>query len=119
MAWGELIQMKRIGKLVLLTAASAFAAFPLLSQTPPKPSFEVISIKPTAPGPNFIRGGAPRGDRMDFTGANLRMLLQVSYGPVGALGGQMQIIGGPPWMDSDRYDVQAKADCSGGKLSRE
>jgi uncharacterized protein (TIGR03435 family) len=112
--------MKRIGKIVLFTAASAFAAFPLLSQTKPKPSFEVTSVKPTAPGPNFIRGGAPRGDRMDFTGANLRMLLQVAYGRIGnTLGGQLQILGGPAWMDSDRYDIQAKADCSGGKLSRE
>jgi uncharacterized protein (TIGR03435 family) len=105
---------------VLFTAASALAVFPLLSQTTKKPSFEVISIKPTAPGPNFIRGGAPRGDRLDFTGANLRMLLQVAYARIGnAPGGQLQIIGGPPWMDADRYDVQAKADCSGGKLSRE
>jgi uncharacterized protein (TIGR03435 family) len=112
--------MKTIGKVVLFSAASVFAAFPLLSQTPPKPSFEVISVKPTAPGPNFIRGGAPRGDRFDFTGANLRMLLQVAYGPIGnTLGSQVQIFGGPPWMDSERYDIQAKADCSGGKLSRE
>jgi len=112
--------MNRIGRVLLFTAASAFAVFPLLSQTPPKPSFEVISVKPTAPGPNFIRGGAPRGDRVDFTGANLRMLLQVSYGRVGnTLGGQLQIVGGPPWMDSERYDIQAKADCSLGKLSRE
>lgn len=112
--------MKRIGKVVLFTAASAFAVFPLSSQTPPKPSFEVISIKPTAPGPNFIRGGAPRGDRFDFTGANLRMLLNVAYSRIGnGPGGQLQIFGGPAWMDSERYDVQAKADCSGGKLSRE
>jgi uncharacterized protein (TIGR03435 family) len=31
----------------------------------------------------------------------------------------MQIVGGPAWMDSERYDVQAKADCSGGTFSRE
>jgi uncharacterized protein (TIGR03435 family) len=112
--------MKRIGNFVLFTAASALVVFPLLSQTKAKPSFDVISIKPTAPGPIGIRGGGPRGDRVDLTAANLRMLLQIAYARIGnAPGGQLQIFGGPPWMDADRYDVQAKADCSGGKLSRE
>jgi uncharacterized protein (TIGR03435 family) len=110
--------MKKFGRLVLFTAASAFAAFPLLSQTPPKPSFEVTSIKPSAPGLG-IRGGGPRGDRFDFAGANLRMLLSQAYGRQSSGLNQLQIINGPSWIDSDRWDVQAKADCSGGKLSRE
>jgi len=94
---------------------------PLLSQTTaPKPSFEVVSIKPSPPG-NFTRGGGPRGDRFTLSGASLRMLLQFAYqhSSVGFLGGQLQVIGGPNWMDSDRYDIQAKADCSGGTIPRE
>jgi len=49
------------------------------------------------------------------------MLLQNAYGRPGAgvPFGQLQIIGGPSWIDSDRWDVQATADCSGGVLSRE
>jgi uncharacterized protein (TIGR03435 family) len=31
----------------------------------------------------------------------------------------LQIIGGAPWMESDRYDIQATADCSGGPILRE
>jgi uncharacterized protein (TIGR03435 family) len=56
-----------------------------------------------------------------MSAATLRMLLQNAYqrpsttGPVGPI----QIFGGPSWMDSDRYDIQATADCSGGVLSRE
>jgi len=111
--------MKRFGRVVLFAAASAFAVLPLLSQTPtPKPSFEVTSIKPSAPGLG-IRGGGPRGDRFDFVGANLRMLLTQAYGRQAGGLNQLQIINGPSWIDSDRWDVQAKADCSGGKLSRE
>src|SRR5262249_21320644 len=88
--------------------------------TPPKPSFEVVSIKPSAPTLG-IRGGGPRGDRFSMTGASLKMLLQMAYGRPNnnALFGQLQISGGPNWMDSDRYDIEAKADCSGGVLSRE
>ncbi len=112
--------MKKIAKVALLIVASAFAVFPLLSQTPvQKPSFEVISIKPSAPNLG-IRGGGPRGDRVSLVGVNLRMLVQQAYGRAGGgPAGQIQIVGGPPWMDSDRYDVEAKADCSGGRLSRE
>jgi uncharacterized protein (TIGR03435 family) len=115
--------MNRPGKVVLMFAAAAFAVVPLLSQTSPKskPSFEVISIKPTAPNINFIRLGGARGDRYTVTGANLRMLLQNAYGrpSAGIPVGQLQIIGAPSWIDSDRWDVQATADCTGGVLTRE
>src|SRR5262245_44462459 len=113
----------KTGKVMLLVAAFAFAAIPLLSQTPPssKPAFEVISIKPTAPSQNFIRGGGARGDRYTMSGASLRMLLQNAYQrpSTGGPAGQLQIIGGPSWIDSDRYDIQATADCSHGVLSRD
>ena len=105
-----------------MIAAVAFAILPLFSQTSQtkKPSFEVISIKPSAPGLG-VRGGGPRGDRWTMSGATLRMLLGSAYSR-GSNGGplaQLQIIGGPSWLDSDRYDIQATADCSGGVLSRE
>lgn len=117
--------MKKTGKAALLTAASMFAVIPLLSQTAPtepktKLSFEVVSIKPSAPNLG-IRGGGARGDRYTMSGATLKMLLQNAYQPISTTGpiSQIQIIGGPTWIDADRYDIQATADCSGGVLSRE
>src|SRR6516225_5035555 len=117
--------MNKTGKFLLLMAAFGIAVMPLLSQTSSKakPSFEVISIKPSAPleGGRVRIGGGARGDRYTMSNANLRMLLQQAYsknsnaGP----GGQIQLIGGPNWMDSDRFDIQATADCSGGVISRE
>ena len=116
------LHMKQAGKCVVLAAALGFAVLPLLSQTTPKPklSFDVISIKPSAPGPG-IRGGGARGDRYSVNGATLRMLVQNAYQKINATGPptEVRIVGGPSWMDSDRYDVQATADCSGGVLSRE
>ena len=62
-----------------------------------------------------------RGDKYTVSNITLRLLVQTAYqrpstgGPVA----QLQMIGAPPWMDSDRYDVQAAADCSGGIITRE
>src|SRR5215831_19209298 len=106
----------------LLVLCLILAAVPLLSQTlqTAKPSFDVISIKPSAPanGPG-IRGGGPRGNRYTMSNATLRMLLQNGYQRIapGAPVGQIQIIGAPNWVDSDRFDIQATMDCSNGVLS--
>src|SRR5262245_41997568 len=99
--------MNRIGvATVAVTCAVAIAR--LSSQTPPKPAFEVISVKAAAPlgnGPMRIGGGA-RGDRFTMNQATLRMLLQQAFqrGDNTPLGGQMEIVGGPGWMESDRFD---------------
>ena len=115
--------MKKVRPTVMLVAALILAAVPLASQTAQKPSFEVVSVKPSPPmgsGPIRIGGGA-QGDRFFMASATLRMLLQMAYQRASntPLSGQMQIIGGPGWMESDRYDVQARADCSGGAIPRE
>src|SRR5215471_1859414 len=115
--------MKITGKLTLLIVVGTFAVLPLLSQTspPPKPSFDVISIKPSAPVPRGgVIGGGTRGDRFTMVSSTLRMLLQRAYQrPSTTPVAPLQIAGGPNWIDSDRYDIQATANCSSGALSTE
>jgi uncharacterized protein (TIGR03435 family) len=107
----------------LLVSALILAAVPLLSQTgqPSKPSFDVISIKPSAPAVQGIRGGGARGNRYTMSNATLRMLLQNGYQRIapGAPVGQIQIVGAPNWIDTERFDIQATMDCSNGVISRE
>ena len=97
--------------------ALSIAMAPLmLAQTPgseKRAEFEVVSIKPTA-----IRDGShgfdfPPGGR--FTGRNLTVknLLRISY----ALE-DYQISGGPSWIVSAGFDIQAKAAASTGELPR-
>src|SRR5437762_13247450 len=109
----------RTGKLALLIVAATFAALPLLSQTSPssKLSFDVISIRPGAPVSRAgVIGGGTRGNRFTMVSSTLRMLLQRAY-QHSVL--PLQVVGGPSWIDSDRYDIQATANCSGGALSSE
>jgi uncharacterized protein (TIGR03435 family) len=75
-----------------------------LSAQPPV-AFEVASIKPnkSGPGPTLIGGGAG-GGRFAARNVRLRDLMRVAYRLK-----DFQMIGGPGWIDSDRYDVIAKA----------
>jgi len=109
---------------VLLMGLSLIViGIPLLSQTPApaKPSFEVVSIKPSAPANNGIRLVVPQGDRYRMVGVRLRLLLTQAYQKLvnGLPFGKLQIIGAPSWIDADRYDIDATTNCSGGGPSPE
>jgi uncharacterized protein (TIGR03435 family) len=68
--------------------------------------FEVASLKASAPGG---RGGgirpAPGGERYVATNVPLRLLIMVAYRVK-----TEQITGGPAWMDTNTYDMNAKAE---------
>jgi len=71
-------------------------------------AFEVASIKPNTPdgSGNIMVGIMPQpGGRLTVTNANLRMLIRFAYNI-----DDTQISGGPPWIDSDRYDIVAKGE---------
>jgi uncharacterized protein (TIGR03435 family) len=75
------------------------------SDPPPTPKFDVASIKPAAPGGRgmFIRPSA--GGRVTVTNMPLKVLIQLAYSIQ-----PFQISGGPPWMESIHYDIEAKPD---------
>ena len=75
------------------------------------PAFEVASVK--SADPNSRRGLdfqiAPGGS-LTVTNLALQTLVQEAYGVK-----RYQIAGGPKWLDSDRFDIAAKA---GGDRNR-
>ena len=78
----------------------------LVSAQTPAPAFEVATIKPAAP--NFdghVHINYPPGDRFSATNITLRALMQWAYAMP-----ETQILGGPSWLSSTRFDIQAKAD---------
>jgi uncharacterized protein (TIGR03435 family) len=69
-------------------------------------TFEVASIKPANPA---ARGGGikpkPAGQGYDAQGAAVRLMISLMYRMP-----MQHVTGGPGWIDSDLWDIEAKAD---------
>ena len=79
---------------------SVFCAVALLAQKPG--AFEVTSVKVNRSGALQSRGINIAGSRLLGENLPLRTLIQQAYGVL-----DFQIEGGPKWMDSERFDIQA------------
>jgi uncharacterized protein (TIGR03435 family) len=104
---------------VTIAVLLATAVYGLFGQSGTHPAFEVATIKRNASAQDAAtgrRGVAYKpGGRIIATNAPLRLLIQFAYAahdspyqghsdPLGA----SQVIGGPAWIDSDGYDIEAK-----------
>jgi uncharacterized protein (TIGR03435 family) len=73
------------------------------SATPPR--FEVASIKPTPADEYNASSGIPAGHgRLTANHVTLKRCIIGAYSV-----GPSQIVGGPPWLDTDRFEITAKA----------
>jgi uncharacterized protein (TIGR03435 family) len=84
----------------------ALSTMLLGAQSPPE--FEVASVKPN--GTNTPQSGPQMqpGGRLTLTNRTLRYLVQFAYSTIELPLHDFQIIGGPDWVDEDRFDVIAK-----------
>jgi uncharacterized protein (TIGR03435 family) len=74
------------------------------AQTPPT-AFESADVHVSAPSKNpTLRGGALRGGRYEIRTATMVDLISVAYGIE-----PDKVLGGPNWLDWQRFDVVAKA----------
>src|SRR5262249_46667276 len=71
----------------------------------PQPQFEVASIKPNKSGDGRVMIGVQPGGRFNATNVPLKFLIRQAYQLQ-----DFQIVGGPDWINSDRFDVIAKAE---------
>ena len=67
-------------------------------------AFEVASVKPNKSGDGRAMIGMAPGGRFTATSVPLRLLMQVAHSVQ-----PFQIVGGPDWLGSDRFDIVAKA----------
>ncbi len=90
--------MRTLAALLLLTGISH-------AQTaPPRPQYEVASIKPNTSNPAFVYlNGPPAVHTFTATNATVQALIIYAY-QVNAF----QLDGGPAWLRSDRFDISTK-----------
>jgi uncharacterized protein (TIGR03435 family) len=74
----------------------------LLAQAPAAPGFEVASVKPNTSGARASSTHSLPGGRVTMTNVTVRQLILGGYGLRG-----LQLTGGPSWIDSDRFDIDA------------
>jgi bla regulator protein blaR1 len=91
----------------LVGLAVVVLAIPLLCQTPTgtKPSFEVATIKASDPGQRGMMIQMQPGGRLVIKGAPVRNLLTNAFRVR-----DFQVTGGPTWMGTDRWDIEARAE---------
>jgi len=70
----------------------------------PLPSFEVASIKPNRSSDNHVWIWSEHG-RFRATGAKIKFLIEQAYDLK-----EYQVSGGPSWINSERFDIEAKAE---------
>ena len=69
------------------------------------PAFEVASVKPNKSGDGRINIGFRPGGQFTATNTPLRLLIRNAY-----LIQDVQLVGGPDWVGSNRFDIIAKAE---------
>ena len=96
--------IQRLRVFVICVVQGAFVTT-FFAQTPSSgPAFEVASVKPNKSGTSFVNIGTLPGGRFNATNIAPLMLIRQAF--------QLQlsqIIGAPGWIESERFDIVAKA----------
>ena len=82
----------------------AFSQDTGLNQNGGPPRFLAADVHPSPKSLNqFSRGGSARGERFEMKNASMVDLIRVAYGFT-----PDKVLGGPSWLEMDRFDVIAK-----------
>jgi uncharacterized protein (TIGR03435 family) len=105
LAWAPLCVFAQNAANPGCSAASAPASAPssaVIEASSPLPSFEVVSIKPDKSGGMMMRIGMSP-DSITVTNLPVSDLIRQAFGV-----SVDRLVGGPGWMTSDRFDIDAK-----------
>ena len=90
---------------VLMIAMIASGVMSVAAQTPmQKPTFEAAAIKPSQDAPGSTSGIRSTPGRITGRYVTLKRCIRGAYDIP-----ETQVLGGPKWVDEDRYDIEANA----------
>src|SRR5262245_61353768 len=101
--------------MIAMLRGSVFLLFLVIQAGAQQPSFEVASIKKSSQPFNTLRVS---GDRFFGQGWTFQDLLKFAYAPCDEFLLDYQVIGGPPWANSDRFEIDARAAGNGAVVPR-
>jgi uncharacterized protein (TIGR03435 family) len=104
---------------IAIAGVTALASMVVIAQTvpPARKVFEIASIKRNNSGPPRVQVNPfvfSSGGRFIATNVTLADVIQLAYGTR-----RIQMRGGPDWIDSERFNIVAKADESEADVPRE
>ncbi|MGA8593910.1 MAG: TIGR03435 family protein [Bryobacteraceae bacterium] len=106
-----MVLFNRVFQSILGAAVTGCIAFGLAQapQSQEHPAFEVASIKPAKSGTPFVGiRSVPGSGRFTASNVSIRMLITMAYKLQ-----PFQLEGGPAWLASDRYDIEATPERTG------
>jgi uncharacterized protein (TIGR03435 family) len=98
-----------VRKWATVFAMGFLVAFEARTETSKSPQFEVASIKPMKSIPQGIFFRMQPGGKFSANAVTVKFLLEQAYGVKDS-----QVIGAPAWLDSERYEIEAKPDHATG-----
>ena len=91
-----------------VTAGAGLAvscAAQIIHASDPLPSFEVATIKPASPQPHL---SSVSPGEVTISNVTVRNLIEQAYGIPWTAAENERVLGGPAWLDSNRYDIVAR-----------
>jgi uncharacterized protein (TIGR03435 family) len=88
-----------------VVSLTVFVAWAIHAQPGAGQRFDVASVRPSNADARDVSGIATGHGRLDANNVTLKRCIMGAYGV-----GPHQIAGGPDWLDSDRFEISAKAD---------
>ena len=120
--WVDMTNARKSRVFVALTVALTAAGAVMFAQTPPAAptaplTFDVASIKPSNPNPTGPLGATPSIlpalGRLTAQNVTLRMLVMTAYDKQ-----PFQMVGGPSWQNSNKFDITARTADANAKLDQ-